>query len=100
MISQKDFKRYIMNCLPNDELKDLLDIISIEQCDELIERTGGTRIYIIKKDTYTRYKRDLKIYYQYREEHKTVKELARNFRMSETTIRRILGYVEVKFNQR
>lgn len=74
--------------LRNEQQREIAEIIGIEAYRKLVENYGGSRIYIEKFDTITRPDRNDEIRKKF--DGGNYKQLAREYKLSEQTIRRIV----------
>lgn len=70
------------------EQRELAEVIGLEAYKKLVERYGGSHIYINKADTITRNKRNSEIKEKF--DGSNYRELAREYNLSEVTIRTIV----------
>lgn len=72
----------------SEQQREIAEVIGIEAYRKLVEYYGGSRIYIEKSDTVTRPDRNNEIRKKFNGGN--YKQLAREYRLSELTIRRIV----------
>lgn len=72
----------------NGEQRELAEVIGLEAYKKLVERYGGSHVYINKADTITRKKRNSEIKEKFNGSN--YRELAREYNLSEVTIRTIV----------
>ena len=91
-MEQKMRDMYLKSCL-NEETKPIFDIIGEAMLEKVVNECGGKQPYILKKETFRKYCRDLDIYEKFMN-GKKVKDLARYYRISESEIRKIIKKVD------
>ena len=69
--------------------RELAEIVGIEAYRKLVENYGGSSIYINKADTVTRSERNVEIQHNFNGSN--YRELAREYGLSEPSIRRIIN---------
>lgn len=72
----------------SEQQREIAEVIGIEAYRKLVEHYGGSKIYIAKYDTITRPDRNNEIRKKFNGGN--YKQLAREYRLSELTIRRIV----------
>ena len=72
----------------SEQQKEIAEIIGIESYRKLVEHYGGSRIYIEKFDTITRFDRNKEIREKF--DGGNHLQLAREYKLSEQTIRNIV----------
>ncbi len=75
--------------LRSEQQKEIAEIIGIEAYRKLVEHYGGSHIYINKSDTVTRPDRDEEIRKKFNGTN--CRQLAKEYNLSEPTIRNILN---------
>ncbi|MDE6520395.1 MAG: DNA-binding protein [Ruminococcus sp.] len=75
--------------LRSEQQREIAEVIGIEAYRKLVDYYGGSRIYIEKSDTITRPDRNDEIRKKF--DGGNYKQLAREYELSEETIRRIVN---------
>lgn len=75
--------------LRSEQQKEIAEVIGIEAYRKLVDYYGGSRIYIEKSDTITRPDRNTEIKKKFNGGN--YKQLAKEYKLSEETIRRIVN---------
>lgn len=89
---------YIRSCV-SDELKPMFDIIGETNFRKVMARCGGSQYHFPSMKTYHKYGRDFEICRKYANGDFTIKELAKNYGISASEVRRIISKVEKTLNE-